>query len=158
MIFYPKICWFTRFVVNCRESNLRTFCHKSNVRCISNIKFWNQCDFATNLQPCRSSASALFRCHKIKESDWLKQLHYAKYVHCAICCTFFAHLQHKGKRTCRSTSTSLDVLSLFQHLLQDGFPEAFVFVIVFLFVFVFVLGRAAQFLLAPSEGNESTWK
>ena len=28
MIFYPKICWFTRFVVNCRESNLRTFCRE----------------------------------------------------------------------------------------------------------------------------------
>ena len=28
MNFDPKICWFTRFVVNCCESNLRTFCRQ----------------------------------------------------------------------------------------------------------------------------------
>ena len=28
MNFHPKICWFTRFVVNCCELNLRTFCRQ----------------------------------------------------------------------------------------------------------------------------------
>ena len=42
MIFYPKICWFTRFVVNCRESNLRTFCRQIHQW---SSQFWQCQDF-----------------------------------------------------------------------------------------------------------------
>ena len=52
MNFHPKICWSTRFVVNCRESHLRTFwrqihqCAKGGGRGIKPIlampRFWGR--------------------------------------------------------------------------------------------------------------------
>ena len=32
IIFDPKICWFTRFVVNCRKAHLPTVCHQIHQR------------------------------------------------------------------------------------------------------------------------------
>ena len=60
MNFYPKICWFTRFVVKCRESNLRTFCHHQIHQCAKIGRrgggerwshFWQCQDFESGCYP-----------------------------------------------------------------------------------------------------------
>ena len=65
--FDPKICWFTRFIVKCRKSNLRTFCPQfhqcANIggRCQANfgnvkICYPNPSLFGTTLQGTLPSA------------------------------------------------------------------------------------------------------